>query len=605
MMLDVTAREGAARRATWTVGERRLPLPAVAHVHTPRRPAPGFATAVLARDEHPTLPTLLAQGSLFTLAEPAGGTTPIPRALVVPDGGGRELQEAADGLVPDGPVALAHDPAGLGEHSGLLVLPRARALAGNPWHLAAFLSEARTRAGPNAVLFAPGIGRPHEIALSAYAGVDLFDGLVPVLAGLQGAYLLPDGMLEVADVTEPPCACDVCRAAEGPLARSEAALHNQWAAEAEARRVRDAIVAGTLRELVEARAQAAPEGVATLRRLDEEHGALLAQGTPVLRTRGMPVLGRASLSRPEVRRWVERLGSHYTPPGEAKTLVVLPCSATKPYENSPTHRRIRPFLHRNGKGRVHIVTLTSPLGAVPEELEWAYPAAHYDIPVTGTWFEEERAVVSRTFEALATRGAYESVLLHLPPEEAVLVEEVFPKAEVTVHDDEPATDGNALARLEDALIEAVRPYEALARTGRFAGMMAARFDWQFGAGVGQAMMDGARIRGRYPLLRVVDQRDEQLALFQPERGALTLTSLGAERLVAATDAYNVEIDDFRPKGTVFAVGVREASPTILVEDEVLLVHAGELRAVGRALAPGAEMGRLERGPAVEVRHRVG
>ena len=36
------------------------------------------------------------------------------------------------------------------------------------------------------------------------------------------------------------------------------------------------------------------------------------------------------------------------------------------------------------------IILTSPLGIVPRDLEYTYPAAHYDIPVTGDWSEIEK-----------------------------------------------------------------------------------------------------------------------------------------------------------------------------------------------------------------------
>lgn len=42
---------------------------------------------------------------------------------------------------------------------------------------------------------------------------------------------------------------------------------------------------------------------------------------------------------------------------------------------------------------VHEVIVTSPLGIVPMELEMIYPAAHYDISVTGEWSLDEREMV--------------------------------------------------------------------------------------------------------------------------------------------------------------------------------------------------------------------
>jgi archaeosine synthase len=66
----------------------------------------------------------------------------------------------------------------------------------------------------------------------------------------------------------------------------------------------------------------------------------------------------------------------------------------------------------------------------------------------------------------------------------------------------------------------------------------------------------------------------------------------------------VEIEDFRPAGNVFAVGVVDATPDVRVGSEVAVVHEGDVRAVGVARMNAREMVDLERGEAVRVRHRA-
>ena len=44
-----------------------------------------------------------------------------------------------------------------------------------------------------------------------------------------------------------------------------------------------------------------------------------------------------------------------------------------------------------GSDAVHQVIVTAPLGLVPRELEEIWPAANYDIPVTGEWDADELA----------------------------------------------------------------------------------------------------------------------------------------------------------------------------------------------------------------------
>jgi archaeosine synthase len=74
------------------------------------------------------------------------------------------------------------------------------------------------------------------------------------------------------------------------------------------------------------------------------------------------------------------------------------------------------------------------------------------------------------------------------------------------------------------------------------------------------------------------------------------------KVLAKERAYCVEIDDFMPKGNLFAVGVESASREIRIGDDVAVVHDGDLRAVGVAVMTPREMEMAERGEAVHIRH---
>jgi archaeosine synthase len=604
-MLDVVAREGLARAGRWDADGEDVRLPAVLHPDTQRSPAPDFAQLTISTDPLGSAATIRYEGTRLTPeADETGEGLSLPRALIYPGGVDESLQKAADELNrEEAPIQIVHDPAEVGPVTGLLVLPRAREVADDAWRLAGFLTTARRRAGPNAVIYAPGIGRPDQIALAAYAGVDVFDGLEPSLAALSDTYSRGERPEGSAPPEHPACACPACRDADREgWTLDRLREHNRREQRAETRRVRQAIADGRLRELVEQRVRASPAHLATLRRLDEDHGDLYERYAPTVREDEMPVVGRRSLSRPEVTRWLDRLETRHQAPESARTLVALPCSATKPYGNSPTHQRIRPAIKHNARGRAHVVTLTSPLGAVPEELELMYPAHRYDVPVTGDWNEREEQVIRRAFEAVWKNGGYEQAILHVPPDEAAIVEEALPRAERTVEPGERPTDDEATDRLGEAVRASVGDGQAIARDDMFAEHMDNRIDWQFGPGVADVLAEDTWIRGKYPWLRLMHGED-QLAMIKPERGALTLTEPGGRRLHEATDAYTIEIDDFRPKGTVFAAGVTGASEAIRPEDEVVCVHEGELRAVGRATAPGEIMADMDAGGCAEVRHR--
>jgi archaeosine synthase len=56
--------------------------------------------------------------------------------------------------------------------------------------------------------------------------------------------------------------------------------------------------------------------------------------------------------------------------------------------------------------------VTAPLGLVPRELEDLWPAAHYDIPVTGDWDEDELNIIRSMVSNLVERVGYKDVINH-------------------------------------------------------------------------------------------------------------------------------------------------------------------------------------------------
>ena len=599
-MLDLLARDGAARILRWTSGGQERLTPLALAVDAPGMPAPEGALALsrvpLAR------PTVLAGGSRFA---PLGPETPpafmaLDDDLPYPPAGGEELLRAGHEESFQEHVGerafVAVDPVGrIPSDSEMVALGSARAWVDNPYLLAKALTTLRENAGPERLLYLPGCGLPHEVALLAYAGVDVFDDAAAVLAARQGAYLTPEGPMPAKAAVE-----------AGLLPDAEDATlvaHAREAVRREVARVHLAVRAGKLRELVEQRSRATPSMAAHLRRLDKETYNFFETRAPLLRSDALFATGKESLDRPEIVRYRRRLARRYRKPTSARVLVLLPCSATKPYSDSKTHRILASALARvRNPHVVHEVVLTSPLGAVPRELERVYPAAHYDLPVTGHWDEDEKAMIRDSLTALLARSRYDAIVVHLDEVEMEIAAPVLGDFHYTADGDPLSQD--SLDTLAATLNKLVEPLPRVGWRQRAIDDMSSLARFQFGE-AGHAVTEGAEVRGKMPFLKLMDpDTGEQLAMVTPERGYLSLALEGGRRLLE-TGHYRVEIDDFRPSGTVFAVGVRNADAEIAPEDDVVLHHQGEFRGVGRALAPGVEMGLMARGPCVSVRHKVG
>ncbi|HPJ29802.1 MAG TPA: archaeosine synthase subunit alpha [Methanothrix sp.] len=459
----------------------------------------------------------------------------------------------------------------------------------NPRELVAAVVRIRNETPPDSALYAPALATPSNLALLVYLGVDLVDGTRVVVDGLLGRYHLRDGVWDAGDLRELPCPCPHCRvmAEEGGRDPKLVAEHNLLKLEEEILLARETIRSGTIRELIEGRVRVAPEQTAALRLLDREH-QYLEQRTPATRRSVMYANCAESLDRVEVTRFAGRVIERYRAP-ESDVLLLLPCSARKPYSSSRSHRLFAMALGSTRR-RLHELILTSPLALVPRELEEVYPAASYDVPVTGRWDLLERDWLARCLDAYLERNRYGTIVAHLEGELRETVEEHGIDAVYTGG----GTDDQALKRLKEAVDEATSGAKPL--EGYMIQKFLALADYHFGRGAGLALLEGeVRVKGR----ELLSAQRKPLASLTPN-GTIALSIEGAKRLVPLA-SYIVEIGDFVPRGDVLAPGVTGADDAIRPGDEVIVMGEAVF-GVGRARMSGWEMVRSSRGVAVELRH---
>ncbi|MDO5854042.1 MAG: DUF5591 domain-containing protein, partial [Thermoplasmata archaeon] len=255
------------------------------------------------------------------------------------------------------------------ESAEVVVVPNAFELRHDSRRLVDAVIRIREAAGFGRLLVMLGIAEPSTAALLALMGVDVVDDSLCRAAGLRGMRLVPEA--EFATKED----------------QSEA---NVRALEAEVSLISDFIKADRLRELADQRSASTPSGVATLRIYDRVGYAYAEETCSTVGCRFCSNTVQA-LRRPEVVRWRNAI-KDYRKPACKRILVLLPCSAKKPYHISKSHRAFASAIHTAQHDTlVHEVIVTSPLGAVPRELDMFFPANAYDIPVTGEWKPEEKA----------------------------------------------------------------------------------------------------------------------------------------------------------------------------------------------------------------------
>jgi len=590
-MLDVTDRCSVARTGAWRAGELKLQVPCLLYFTSPRFPPPPFAEALLSSTPvTDSRPVIVDRGSVFLPRDGPEGSS-IPPDSATPPG----IETNSLGGTEDPVFKVVTDARSVTRgKTEVFVLGGAAAYLRDPRGFVERIVELRSAIGPGRLLYAPGLAVPANIAILAYCGVDVVDSVAVLFEASRGRWLSPDGTWVREKLSRPPCMCRACLSEQGRKALVE---HNEIALWEEMELVRACIAAGNLRELVEKREVNSPWNTAVLRHMDLRHYDFQEACAPVA---GGPLkaYSHQSLTRPDIVRFRRRIKERYEKPPSAKVLLLLPCSARKPYALSKSHKLFREALMACGNpSAVHEVIVTSPLGIVPRELEIVYPAAHYDIPVTGDWGLDEAAMVHEDLSSFLQRNKYERIVAHLDVERP-FVEDLLGGAAFTCKG--RPTEDASLTALADELSAAVGVLPHVRREERAMEDMVALAKFQFGPG-GASLLVESQLRGRYPDVKVL-RGGVQLAMLT-ERGMLSLTLDGGREL-SAHDAYCVEIDDFYPQGNVFAIGVQDASPEIRIGDDVVVRHGGEVRAVGIASMCSREMVESERGEAVKVRHAV-
>lgn len=539
-------------------------------------------TPAMIRSE-PEGPVCIAAGEGGRVLRLFGAEVPLESGLLTTASSGMESSSVVKDGVQVVRLPLPEDLV-IDDSADVVVVPNAYELRKDPRRIVDVVVRLREAAGFGRLLCMLGIGEPSTVAILSYMGVDLFDDSLPRAAGLERVLLMPEAEVAMGD--------------------GDVAGTNVDYMEAELAKVRMFIRADRLRELADQRSFSSPSNVALLRLYDQNAYGYAEETCSTVGCR-FSCNSTQALRRPDLKRYRDRMRD-YRKPEHKRILLLLPCSAKKPYHISKTHRAFASAIHTAQHDTlVHEVIVTSPLGMVPRELDACYPANSYDIPVTGEWKCEERAMIREMVGSLIQQG-YDKVICHLGDDYELV--EGLAEMECTVVGD--PTSPKSLENLDKALRAAAKGMEPVDYLVDRNNLARGLLEFQFGRDIADILMDeNTYAIGKFPYWKFIREDPEdrkkktQLGMMTPERGMVSLTLEGAEILAEAGYA-TVEIMDFELKGNLFAVGVIRADPRIRIGDEAIIVCDGQVRGVGVAMMCGREMTDLKRGIAVKVRHKI-
>ncbi len=288
-----------------------------------------------------------------------------------------------------------------------------------------------------------------------------------------------------------------------------------------------------------------------------------------------------SLERPQVVRWRNEIEKYYSP--ATNIILLLPCSAKKPYRISKSHTKIISFLRELLKDKyanISQLILTSPLAVVPRELE---DYADYDIPVTGHWNQEELDCLSRLLFSLIKKWDNPAIIAHFGENSPYL--EALKKLPYEIY----YTNGS-LEELKN-ILESNRSLWDKEPLNEYRTKAQKMFSFQFKKEF-QLPFDYQERRKRTNLL--FNKRN--IGIFQNK---IKVNVNGGELI---KDSLWASID-FDLKGDIFSKGIINNSDNIRPGDDVIVLKNNKCIGVGEAIVSGEVMKKLNRGKVVKIRMR--
>lgn len=454
----------------------------------------------------------------------------------------------------------------------IVMLPNGLEVAQRPRKLLEAIYAIRKEYGLSRLIYVQGISDPYLIPALVYAGISLFDDSTLRMESLSGIKFTELGYTQSQD---------------NPFSQ------NLQFAQSITSLLALSIRNGTLREIVE-KFQFSSKASEIIRIMDsayrKESEEVFPRRTPYIKANSLE-----SLRRPDIYRYRQYISDIYTRPPERDIALLIPCSARKPYSESKSHRRIIEALGTY-RSALHELIVTSPVGLVPRELESTYPARFYDIPVIGDWYEDERVMIKSILSEYFARNSYSKVFTFVGSD-LEFIREVLPDETVSIgwNDDREAS----ITRLKEEIASYMRHREIVTpRPGKIEPYVQIA-SYQFGNWIREYVEKCKIVRNYNSEMLTMDGKP--FLVYNPAMGKFTINKASGS-VFLEHNKFVVEIDDFKPTASVYAVGVISATEDIRQEDEVVLAHSGKVMGVGIAKMPRIGMVSLKKGIAVKVRN---
>ncbi len=461
----------------------------------------------------------------------------------------------------------------------------------------------------NIIIMASGRIIPKYYPLLIYLGIDLIDCSYLLFLSAENFYDTIEFLLPIYKVKYLPCSCLACKGnLINVLDNKHSAekidllsLHNLITANNYMKKSKQYLNYEDFRVFVEKSSFDDTNLISILKILDKKYFDCIQYETPIIqKNKKIRCLGPSSYNRPDFRQFRERAIKNFEPEPWTTLIILLPCSAKKPYSKSKSHKLFYNVIRKFSEfPNFQELILTSPLGVIPRQLENVYPVNSYDISVTGEWDNEEIDITAEMLVKILKK--YDTsipILCHFKNgylEIAKRASSKLPHNFIFSEILDKTTSIESLQSLENLIKEfknKFKPKKKDLKKDYFSKTWTRKFvkilDYQFGVGSGIKIISNGLKPTRVRSNDQIDLKDlktqEKLGVFRFSTGQIELTLTGFRRLIQSPPSIKSNYIVFNGEeiqgNTLFRSGVLGYSSDLIPHNQVVILDKGKKKIIG-------------------------
>ena len=461
----------------------------------------------------------------------------------------------------------------------------------------------------NIIIMASGRIIPKYYPLLIYLGIDLIDCSYLLYLSAENFYDTIEFLLPIYKLKYLPCSCLACKGNLINVLDNKhstekidlLSLHNLITANNYMKKIKQYLNYEDFRVFVEKSSFDDINLISTLKILDKIYFDIIQYETPIIqKNKKIRCLGPSSYNRPDFRHFRERAIKHFKPEPWTTLIILLPCSAKKPYSKSKSHKLFYSVIRKFSEfPNFQEFILTSPLGVIPRQLENMYPVNSYDISVTGEWDNEEINITAEMLiKILKKYNTSIPILCHLKNTYLEIVKRASSKLSHNFIFSEildKTTSIESLQSLENLIKEfknRFKPKKKDLKKDYFSKTWTRKFvkilDYQFGVGSGIKIISNGlkpiRVRSNNQIYLNDLKTQEKLGVFRFSTGQIELTLIGLRRLVESPPSIKSNYIVFNGEeihgNTLFRPGVLEYSLDLIPNNQVIILDKEKEKIIG-------------------------